>query len=95
MSEEIFSPEGSAPKETKLFSLSPRPNTLVGKKVALYHNDKVASFPVLKTVGKLLKEKCGVAEVFEVHARTPFSKHPESAIQEALKADVVFVANAD
>jgi hypothetical protein len=69
---------------------------LQGKIVALYHNDKVLSFPILKTVRDLLKERqVGVKEIFEVHSRAPFSRHPDSAIAEALKADVVFVANAD
>ena len=95
MSEDIFSPEGVKPKKTELFQLSPRLTTLKGKKIALYHNDKVASFPILKTVGKLLREKCGVTDIFEVHSKSPFSRHPESAIQEALKADAVFVADAD
>ena len=93
---DLLIPEGRKPKVAHLFPLSPRPITLKGKTVALYHNDKVASFPILKTVGKLLLERqLGVKEVFEVHSRAPFSRHPDSAIAEALKADVVFAANAD
>ena len=88
-------PEGRKPKEAALYHLQPRPSSLKGKVVALYHNDKVASFAVLKTVGRLLKEKEGVKDVFEVHAKTPFMRHPERAIQEALKADVVVAGTCD
>ena len=75
-------------------SLAPRVSSLKGKTVALYHNDKVASFPVMRSIKKLLEAQ-GVKEVFEVHAKTPFSRHPDSAIQAALKADVVFTGTAD
>ena len=92
---ELFTPEGRKPKIEVQISLSPRPDTLKGKTVALYHNDKVASFPVLKTVGKLLKEKCEVKEIFEVHSRAPFMRHPDRAIEEAIKADVVVAGTAD
>ena len=95
MTEKILSPEGTARADVEWLPLSLRPDTLKGKQIALYHNDKVASFPILKTIGKLLRERQGVTEIFEVHAKTPFSKHPDSAIEEALKADAVFVANAD
>ena len=91
----ILMPEGRKPKEEELFHLNQRPTTLKGKVVALYHNDKVASFSVLKTVGKLLKEQCGVKDIFEVHAKTPFMRHPDGAIEEALKADVVVAGTAD
>ena len=91
----ILMPEGRKPKEEELFHLTARPGTLKGKTVALYHNDKVASFSVLKTVGRLLKEQCGVKEVFEVHAKTPFMRHPDAAIEEALKADVAVAGTAD
>ena len=87
--------EGRKPKVAELFPLSPRPSSLKGKTVALYHNDKVTSFPILKMIGGILKEKCGVKETFEVHSRAPFSKHPDRAIEEALKADVVFASTAD
>jgi hypothetical protein len=75
--------------------LAARPSTLQGKTTALYHNDKVASFSVMRTIRKILEEKIGVKEVFEVHSRRPFSRHPDSAIEEALKADAVFVGTAD
>ena len=75
--------------------LSSRPNTLKGKTVALYHNDKVASFPVLRTVGEILREQGEAKEIFEVHAKTPFMRHPDRAIEEALKADVVVCGTAD
>ena len=92
---DLYSPEGRKPKIETHISLSPRPDTLRDKTVALYHNDKVASFPVLRTVGKLLKEKCGVKETFEVHSRAPFMRHPDRGIEEALKADVVVAGTAD
>lgn len=94
MSTEITDLFGRKPVVEALFPLAPRPNTLKGKTVALYHNDKVASFPVMKTIKKLL-EPLGVTEVFEVHANTPFSRHPDTAIQSALKADVVFAGTCD
>ena len=86
--------EGRKPKAVELIPLSPTPTTLKGKTVALYYNDKVASFAVMRTVRKDL-EKYEVKEIFEVHARTPFARHPDWAIQEALKADVVFTGTAD
>ena len=76
------------------FHLAPRPSTLKGKTVALYHNDKIASYPVMRVIRKML-EPLGVKEIFEVHAHTPWSHHPESAVQEALKADVVFTGTCD
>lgn len=86
---------GREPKEEKtLIPLAARPSTLKGKTIALYHNDKFASFAVLRTVRKLL-EPLGVKEILEVHAKTPFNRHPDSAIKEALKADAVFVGTAD
>ena len=88
-------PGGRTPV-AQLIPLSERPSTLAGKTVALYHNDKVLSFPILKTISDLLKERqIGVKEIFEVHSRAPFSRHPDSAIAEALKADVIFASNAD
>ncbi|MFH0748827.1 MAG: hypothetical protein V1915_02755 [Candidatus Bathyarchaeota archaeon] len=92
---EIAILSGRKPKAEKLISLSTRPSTLQGKTVALYHNDKVASYPVMKTVGRLLKEKMSVQEVFEVHAKTPYSRHPDSAVEEALDADVVVAGTCD
>ena len=91
---EIGTITGRKPKEKERVPLAARPTTLKGKTVALYHNDKVASFPVMATIKKLL-EPLGVKEVFEVHAKTPFSRHPDSAINEALKADVVFAGTGD
>ncbi|MCJ7634578.1 hypothetical protein MUP77_19575 [Candidatus Bathyarchaeota archaeon] len=83
-------------KETKAerIPLAPRPTTLKGKTVALYHNDKIASFPVMRTIRKQL-EPLGVKEIFEVHAKTPWSRHPDRAIAEALKADIVFAGTCD
>jgi len=81
-------------KVVQNFPLAPRPSTLKDKTVALYHNDKIASYPVMRVIGEKVKS-LGVKEIFEVHARTPWSKHPESAIQEALKADVVFAGTCD
>ena len=81
-------------KSVQNFHLAARPTTLKGKTVALYHNDKIASYPVMRVIGEKLKP-LGVKEIFEVHSRTPWSKHPESAIQEALKADVVFAGTCD
>ncbi|MFH0749009.1 MAG: hypothetical protein V1915_03730 [Candidatus Bathyarchaeota archaeon] len=83
-------------KETKAepIRLAPRPTTLQGKTVALYHNDKIASFPVMRTIRKQL-ETFGVKEIFEVHSKTPWSRHPDHAIVEALKADVVFAGTCD
>lgn len=96
MSKEILFPTGRSSRTSKeLFPLASRPNTLQGKTVALYHNDKVASFVIMRTVEKLLKEQLGVTDIFEVHSRAPYSRHPDSAIQEALKADVVFAGTAD
>jgi hypothetical protein len=91
----ILMPEGRKPTVAEIFPLSPRPTTLQGKTVALYHNDKVASFSIMKNVGRLMKEKMGVKEVFEVHSKAPFMRHPERAIQEALKADVAVTGTAD
>lgn len=91
---EYVSVEGRRPKIEEIFHLASRPSTLKGMTVALYHNDKVASFPVMRTVRTLL-EPLGVKEVFEVHAKAPFSRHPDSVIAEALKADAVFVGTAD
>jgi len=88
-------PEGRKPTVEKIISLAARPSTLKGKTVALYHNDKVASFSVMKTVGKLLKERVGVKDVFEVHSKAPFMRHPDRAIEEALKADAVVAGTAD
>ncbi|MFH0748990.1 MAG: hypothetical protein V1915_03630 [Candidatus Bathyarchaeota archaeon] len=92
---DLLIPMGKKSRAEELIPLAARPSTLTGKTVALYHNDKVASFPVLKTVGELLKEKTDVQEVFEVHSQTPYMKHPERAIQEALKADVVIAGTCD
>ena len=92
---DIIKPQGRKPKAAELFPLSARPSILKGKTVALYHNDKVASYAVLKTVGRLLKEKCDVKDIFEVHAKTPYMRHPDSAIAEALKADVIVAGTAD
>jgi hypothetical protein len=78
----------------KKVSLAPRPTTLKGKTVALYHNDKIASYPVMRVIREKL-QPLGVKEVFEVHSHTPWSHHPDSAIQEALKADVVFAGTCD
>ncbi|MFH0749241.1 MAG: hypothetical protein V1915_04935 [Candidatus Bathyarchaeota archaeon] len=86
--------EGRKPKAEALIHLAPRPTTLKDKTVALYHNDKVASFAVMRTVRKEL-EKYGVKEIFEVHSGAPFARHPDRAIEEALKADVVFTGTAD
>ena len=91
----ILIPKGRKVKAEALFPLSTRPSTLKDKTVALYYNDKVASFSILKMVGKLLKEKVGVKEVFEVHAKMPYSRHPDRAIEEALKADAVVAGTAD
>jgi len=91
---EFVSLTGKKAEAEKRFPLAPRPSTLKGKTVALYHNDKVASFPVMRTIKKLL-EPYGVKEVFNVHAKTPFSRHPDRAIEEALKADVVFAGTCD
>ena len=90
---EFVSLEG---KETKIeqIHLAARPTTLKGLTVALYHNDKIASFPVMRTIRKCL-EPLEVKEVFEVHAHTPWSRHPDKAIEEALKADVVFAGTCD
>jgi len=90
----FVSTEGRKPTVEKLIPLANRPSTLKGKTVALYHNDKVASFPMMRTIKKLL-EPLGPKEIFEVHSKAPFSRHPESAIQEALRADVVFAGDAD
>ena len=91
----ILIPKGRKVKAERLFPLSPRPSTLKGKTVALYHNDKVASFSVMKTVGRLLREKMGVTDIFEIHAKTPYSRHPDRAIEEALNADVVIAGTCD
>jgi len=69
-------PEGRKPTVEKIISLAARPSTLKGKTVALYHNDKVASFSV-------------------VHSKAPFMRHPDRAIEEALKADAVVAGTAD
>ena len=94
MSERILMPEGRKPV-VNLFPLSARPTTLKGKTIALYYNDKVTSFPILKTIRKLLEEKMEVTQIFEVHSRAPFSRHSDKVIEEALKADAVFAATAD
>jgi len=94
LSKKIISPAGRKPK-VKLYSLAPRVDILKGKTVALYHNDKVASFPIMRAIKNLLKQQLGITDIYEVHSGTPFSKHPESAIQEALKADVVFAGTCD
>jgi len=86
--------EGRKPKAQELIPLAARLDTLKDKVVALYHNDKVGSFPVMRTVRKHL-EHLGVKEIFEVHAGMPFSRHPDRAIEEALKADVVFAGTCD
>jgi hypothetical protein len=67
---------------------------LGGKTIALYHNDKVASFPVMRSIRKQL-EPYEIKEVFEIHAGTPFSRHPDEAIEETSRADAVFVGTAD
>lgn len=78
----------------ELIPLAERPSTLKGKTIALYHNDKVASYPVLREVKKML-EPLEVKETFEVHATTPYSRHPDRAIEEALRADVAITGTAD
>jgi hypothetical protein len=88
-------PEGRKSKTPEEIKLAIRANTLKGKVVALYHNDKPSSYPIMRTIGRLLKEKVGVKETFEIHSKAPFSKHPERAIVEALKADAIFTATAD
>ena len=95
MSKRIMSVEGRKPRVAAKIPLATRPNTLKGKKIALYHNEKVTSFPSLGAVGKLLREKLGVTDIFEVHSQRPFSSHPQSAIDAALKADAVFLSAGD
>lgn len=91
---ELGSLSGRKPIAEKLVPLAGRPTTLKGRTVALYLNDKVASYPVMRTIKDLLGP-LDVKKVFEVHSQTPYSLHPEKAIQEALKADVVFVGTGD
>ena len=81
--------------KAKIFPLAPRPSRLKGKTIALYHNDKVASFPAMETIGELLKKKIGVKETFEVHSEASFSRHPDRAIEEALRADAVVAGTGD
>lgn len=95
MSERIISVEGRKPKVAQKIPLAKRPDTLKGKKVALYYNEKVAAFPSLRVVGKLLREKLGVTDIIEVHSQRPFSSHPQSVIDAALKADAVFLSAGD
>jgi len=85
---------GRKPVIKEKIPLAPRPATLKGKTIALYHNDKVASFPVMATI-KMLLESLGPKEIFEVHAKTPFSRHPDSAVEQALRADAVFTGTGD
>ena len=66
-----------------------------GKRIALYHNEKVTSFPSLSAVERLLRERLGVTDIFEVHSPRPFSRHPQSAIDAALQADAVFLSAGD
>ena len=44
-------------------SLAPRLGTLEGKIVGLLPNWRPSAFDLLKAVGEVLKERCGVAEV--------------------------------
>ena len=90
----LYKPTGRATTASETIPLAPRPSSLKGKTVALYHNDKICSFPILKTVGQLMRDKMG-AETFEVHSRAPFSKHDERCIDEAIKADAVILSSAD
>ena len=85
---------GKKPPEADKIPLAPRPSTLKGKTVALYHNDKRCSMISLRVVGDLLKEKIG-ANTFEVHTRVSYASHPERAIDEAAKADAVVLGTAD
>ena len=94
MSSIVF-PEGRKPEKAEQIRLAARVNTLKGKTVALYHNDKPTSYPIMRTIDRLLKEKIGVKETLEVHSKASFHRHPDSAIQEALKADAIFAATAD
>lgn len=88
-------PEGRKPKQADQIRLATRTKTLKGKTVALYHNDKPTSYPIMRTIDRLLKETVGVKETFEVHSKASFHRHPDRAIQEALRADAIFAATAD
>ena len=88
-------PEGRKSKTAGQIKLAARATTLKEKVIALYHNDKPTSYPIMRTIDHILIEKIGVKETFEVHSKAPFSQHPERAIIDALEADAIFTATAD